>query len=46
MCIAFGEPDSVSPGKTKKGKIRPRYKNVEVQMIFDVNTEEIFTRKA
>ena len=36
----------VSPAYTRKGKNRPRYEQIGVHMIFEINIDGKFTRKA
>ena len=45
-CIAFERLDGVTPDEMRKGKIKPGYEQVNVQIIFDINMDEEFTRKA
>ena len=44
--IAFEKLDGITPDKIRKGKIKPGYKNVNMHMIFDINMDGKFTRKA
>ena len=44
--IYFEELDDVTPNDTRKGKIRPGYEYVNVQIIFDIKMYGKFTRKA
>ena len=43
--IEFEKLDCVTPNDTRKGKIRPGYEHVNVNMIFDINMDVKFTRK-
>ena len=38
--------DGVTPGDTSKGKIRPVCEHFNVHMIFDINMDGNFTKKA
>ena len=44
--IAFEKLDGVTPDEMRKGKIRPGYDHFNVHMIFDINMDGKFTRKA
>ena len=44
--ISFEKLGDVTPNDTKKRKIRPGYENVNVHMIFDINMDGNFTKKA
>ena len=44
--IAFENLDGVTPDKMRKGKIKPGYEHVNLHMIFDINMDGKFTRKA
>ena len=46
VSIAFDNIDRVTPDEMGKGEIKTRYEHVNVHMIFDVNTDGNFTRKA
>ena len=44
--IAFEKLDSVTPDDMRKGKIKPGYEHINIHMIFDINMDGKFTRKA
>ena len=44
--IEFDKIYSVTPDDTRKGKIRPGYKHINVHMIFNINMDGKFTRKS
>ena len=44
--IVFDNIDGVTPDDMRKGKIKPGYENVNMHMIFYVNMDGKFTRKA
>ena len=44
--IAFKKLDCVTTDEMRKGKIKPGYEHVNVQMIFDIKMYGKFTRKA
>ena len=46
VCIEFEKLDGVIPYKTRKENIKPGYENVNVHMIFDINMDGKFTRRA
>ena len=45
-CIAFEKLDGATPDETRKRKIKPGYDHINVHMIFDINMDGKFTRKA
>ena len=44
--IAFEKLDGVTPDEMRNGKIKTGYEHVNVHMIFDINMDGKFTRKA
>ena len=46
VCIAYEKLDGVTPDYTRKGNIKPGCDHVNVHMIFDINMDGKFTRKA
>ena len=44
--IAFENLGGVTPDKMRKGNIKPGYENANVHIIFDINMDGKFTRKA
>ena len=44
--IAFDKLDGITPKEMRKWKIRPVYEHVNVNLIFDINIDEKFTRKS
>ena len=44
--ILFEKLDGVTPDEMRKGKINPGYEHFNVKMIFDINMDRRFTRKA
>ena len=43
--IAFEKLDNVTPDEMRKGKNRPGYEHINVNMIFDINMDGKFTRR-
>ena len=44
--ISFENIDGVTPDEIRNGKIKPIYDHVNMHMIFDINMDRKFTRKA
>ena len=44
--IEFEKLDNATPDEMRKGNIMPGYEHVNVHMIFDINIDGKFTRKA
>ena len=46
VCIEFDILDCVTPDDTRKRKISPAYEHVNVHMVFEINMDGKFNRKA